>query len=82
MYRKKHGIDKKTKIFIIKGYGSLKKALLERGWNENIDANSRIFHLKFAVKKESLFKGAGPRMAALYNAQSSSDNVSSNLYDF
>ena len=28
LYRKKHGLDKKVKIFICKQYGSFKKALV------------------------------------------------------
>lgn len=55
MYRKKHGLEKKTKIFICKQYGSFKKALLERDWHENTDFNSPIFHLKFTIKRDSIF---------------------------
>lgn len=54
-YRKQHGLDKNTKIFICKVYGSFKKALVERGWHENTDSNSNVFHLKFTVKRDSLF---------------------------
>ena len=56
LYRKKHNLSKKTKIFICKGYHTFKKALLERGWHENTDFHSSIFHLKFTVKRDSLFK--------------------------
>ena len=56
LYRKKHNLSKKTKIFVCKGYYSFKKALMERGWHENTDFHSTIFHLKFTVKRDSLFK--------------------------
>ena len=56
LYRKKHCLDKKVKIFICWGYASFKKALLQRGWHENTDFNSNVFHLKFAVKKDDIYK--------------------------
>jgi len=56
LFRRKYALDKKDKIFICKGYGSFKKALLERGWTENPDYNSHVFHLKFTVKKEHIFR--------------------------
>lgn len=55
MYRKRFGLDRKTKIFICKQYFSFKKALLERGWHENTDFNSPVFHLKFTIKRDSIF---------------------------
>jgi len=55
MYRRRFGLDKKTKIFICKQYFSFKKALLERGWHENSDFNSPIFHLKFTIKRDSIY---------------------------
>ena len=55
MYRRRFGLDKKTKIFICKQYGSFKKALLDRGWHENSDFNSTIFHLKFTIKRDSIY---------------------------
>ena len=56
VYRKRHNLDSKVKIFICKGYGSFKKALIERGWHENTEFNSHIFHLKFTVKRDSIFR--------------------------
>lgn len=71
LYRKKHNLDKKTKIFICWGYVSFKKALLERGWHENTDLNSSVFHMKFAVKKDDIYKMRNP------------DDIDSHpLYDF
>lgn len=55
MYRKRFSLDRKTKIFICKQYFSFKKALLERGWHENTDFNSPVFHLKFTIKRDSIF---------------------------
>lgn len=55
MYRRRFGLDKKTKIFICKQYMTFKKALLERGWHENTDANSTVFHLKFTIKRDSIY---------------------------
>jgi hypothetical protein len=37
LYRKRHNLNKKTRIFICKEYRSFKKALIERGWHENTD---------------------------------------------
>ena len=56
LYRRKHNLDKSVKIFICKGYVSLKRELIRRGWHENTSMHSSIFHLKFVVKKEDLFK--------------------------
>jgi len=36
---------------VIGGYGTLKKALKERGWFENPDKHSPYFDLKFAIKQ-------------------------------
>ena len=55
-YRKKHKLDKSTKIFVCPAFHHFKKALLERGWHENTDRYSEIFDLKFMVKKSDLFK--------------------------
>ena len=46
-YRKKHKLKKNDKIFICRGYRPFQKALLSRGWKQNNDVNSPIFHLKF-----------------------------------
>lgn len=55
LYRKRHCLSKKTKIFICRGYGSFKRALFERGWHENTDPNSTVFHLKFVVRRDEIF---------------------------
>ena len=47
--------DANTKVFsIIGGYGDLKRALENRGWQENFDPNSKIFNLKWTLKKVDL----------------------------
>jgi hypothetical protein len=56
LYRKRNNINKKTKIFICKEYRSFKKALIERGWHENTDTNSPIFHLKMTVKAKEIYQ--------------------------
>ena len=56
MYRKRNQLKKKDKIFICKEYVSFKKALVKRGWHENKDYNSPIFHLKFTVKSKDIYK--------------------------
>ena len=55
LYRKRYGLTKLNKIFICKGYASFKKALLDRGWHENEDFYSPVFHLKFVVKRDDIF---------------------------
>ena len=67
LFRKHHGIDRKTKIFICRGYASFKKALLERGWIENPDINSPVFHLKFTVKRDHILKHNGQPKHSPYN---------------
>lgn len=56
VYRKRNGLKKRDKIFICKEYVSFKKALKERGWHENKDYNSPVFHLKFTVKSKDVYK--------------------------
>ena len=56
MFRKRHKLTKNDKVFICKEYYSFKKALMERGWVENKEYNSPIFHLKFTVKSRDIFK--------------------------
>lgn len=52
IFRRRYKLDSETKIFIVVGgYGTLKKALLERGWFENPDRYSPVFDLKFAIKQ-------------------------------
>jgi tubulin monoglycylase TTLL3/8 len=54
VFRKKHGITPDIKIFIIRGgYGTLRKALVERGWYENPDKESPVFDFKFAIKSDN-----------------------------
>ncbi len=51
LFRKRNKLAADTKIFIVVGgYGTLKKALRERGWFENPERSSTIFDLKFAIK--------------------------------
>jgi hypothetical protein len=39
------------KIFVIVGgYGTLRRALVERGWFENPDKHSPVFDLKFSIR--------------------------------
>ena len=62
-------LDKNTKIFICKGYGSLKRELLRRGWHENTNANSHIFNLKFVVRRDDIFKRKGIKYKELQDFQ-------------
>ena len=51
IFKKRNKIPADGKVFIvIGGYGSLKKALRERGWFENSERHSPIFDLKFAIR--------------------------------
>jgi len=59
VYRKRNGLTKKDKIFICREYASFKKALKERGWHENKQFDSPIFHLKFTVKSRDIYKMQG-----------------------
>lgn len=56
VYRKRNKLLKKDKVFICKEYHHFKKALVERGWHENSDYNSPLFHLKFTVKANDIYK--------------------------
>lgn len=76
LYRKRHCLSKKTKIFICKGYGSFKRALFERGWHENTDFNSPVFHLKFVVKRDHIFSRSFKPNICSY------DGVGGELQDF
>ena len=76
MYRKRHCLGKKTKIFICRGYGSFKKALFERGWHENTDVNSTVFHLKFMVRRDEIFSKGVKSNVCSY------DGVGNELQDF
>jgi tubulin monoglycylase TTLL3/8 len=54
VFRKKHSLEPDVKIFIVVGgYGTLRKALLERGWYENPDRYSPVFDLKFAIRNDN-----------------------------
>jgi hypothetical protein len=55
-YRKRNKLLKKDRIFIVKGYYWFKKALKQRGWHENEDYNSPIFHMKFTVKAKDVYR--------------------------
>ena len=53
-FRKKHKLSPDVKIFIVVGgYGTLRRALVERGWFENKDRNSPVFDLKFAIRNDN-----------------------------
>ena len=56
LYFKRNNIPDQTKIFICPEYFPFKKALFDRGWHENKDYWSPIFHLKFTVKSKDIFK--------------------------
>ena len=50
VYRKRHGLDDATKIFICsKAYQPLIKELERRGWHRNKDRQSLIFDLKYVI---------------------------------
>ena len=38
---------------MVGGYGTLRKALKERGWFENPDKHSPVFDLKFAIRNDN-----------------------------
>lgn len=56
IYRKKYNLKKKDKIFICKEHYHFKKALKDRGWHENTEYNSPIFHMKITVKARDIYK--------------------------
>lgn len=50
MYRKRHNLTEKDKIFICSNaYPTLIAELLRRGWHRNKDRKSAIFHLKYVI---------------------------------
>jgi tubulin monoglycylase TTLL3/8 len=54
-WRRAHGIEEDTKIFITTGfYPSLTKALRDRGWYENPDRHSRYFDLKWTINSKHI----------------------------
>ena len=54
-WKKRHHLDPSTKVFIvIGGYGTLKKALKNRGWVENPDRKSPCFDLKWTLKAKDI----------------------------
>lgn len=54
VFRNKYKLTPDVKIFIVVGgYGTLRRALVERGWFENPDRNSPVFDLKFAIKNDN-----------------------------
>lgn len=51
VFRKKFKLTPDIKIFVVVGgYGTLRKALVERGWFENPDRNSPVYDLKFSIR--------------------------------
>ena len=54
-WKKKHQVDPKTKVFICTGgYGTIRKALTDRGWIENKDPKSPCFDLKWTLRARDL----------------------------
>lgn len=54
-WKKKHKVEDKTKVFVVSGgYGSIRKALLERGWFENKESKSPCFDLKWVLKSKDI----------------------------
>lgn len=54
-WKKRHHVDKKTKVFVCTGgYAMIRKALEERGWVENKDPNSPCFDLKWTLRARDL----------------------------
>lgn len=55
VFRKKYNLPPDRRVFIVVGgYGTLRKALIERGWFENPDRNSPIFDFKFAIRSDGM----------------------------
>ena len=55
LWRKKHKLEPKDRIFIIAGgYGVLRNALTERGWTENKERESPCFDLKWTCKSKDI----------------------------
>ena len=55
MWRKRNRLEKKTRIFkMIGNYHSIKKALYERGWVENMDKSSPCFDLLWTLKQRDI----------------------------
>jgi len=55
VWKKKYWLEPQTKVFIVHGgYGSIKNALLERGWFRNKDHKSPCFDLKWVVKANEI----------------------------
>ena len=54
-WKKKHRVEDKTKVCIVKGgYGDIKRALKQRGWVENKDHTSPCFDLKWTLKSKEI----------------------------
>lgn len=55
--------ENSPKYFILKtgsyAYDPFAEALIERGWNQNHNYNSNLFHLKFARGREEVVEGSG-----------------------
>ena len=72
VYRKRNDLAKKNKIFICKEYYHFKKALIKRGWHENTQYESPIFHLKYTVKSKDIFKN---QAGTAHNMKSDSEFI-------
>ena len=82
-YRKKHNLDKNVRIFSIKEthddyYGFSEKtgrlenftqAMLDRGWHQNMDSNSRIFDLKFAKWSKTVYSAKTKKFYPIHDFQ-------------
>ena len=54
-WRKMNGLDDDVKVFIITGfYPAMKRALLDRGWFENSDRDSKYFDLKWTINSKHI----------------------------
>jgi len=55
IWKKKHQVSKKTKVFIITGgYKTIREGLIKRGWVENKDPKSPCFDLKWTLRARDL----------------------------
>ena len=55
LWKKKHGVHPKQKVFIcLGGYPMMRKRFLERGWCENRDKHSVCFDVKWLCKQKDI----------------------------
>ena len=54
-WKRQHRVPEHSKVFIIKGkYPDIRKALLNRGWVENEDKESKCFDFKWCTQKKDI----------------------------